>query len=111
MEIKTVLQKLAGVCFFSFTTDTWSSDDGGASLLSLNYCSLDYSCLCKTIYCIACTTSHTGEDMAKNTWTCCLNERLNHDQVHLVLRDNAANMVKAMREDFLPFLGCFVHTL
>ena len=33
------------------------------------------------------------------------------DKVHLVLRDNAANMVKAMRDAALPLLGCFAHSL
>ena len=36
---------------------------------------------------------------------------IKHDQVHLVLRDNAANMAKAMRDPSLPSLGCFSHTL
>ena len=35
-KVKAAVKKqLAGVRFFSFTTDAWSSDDGGASLLSL----------------------------------------------------------------------------
>lgn len=89
-----------------------SSNDGGASrLLSLNYCSLDYRCLCKTICCIACTTSHTGEYMAKKYLDMLSEWKINHDKVHLVLHDNAANMAKAMREDFLPFLDCFANTL
>ena len=33
------------------------------------------------------------------------------DKVHLVLRDNAANMAKAMREASLTSLGCFAHSL
>ena len=33
------------------------------------------------------------------------------DKVHLVLQDNAANMVKAMREASLLSLGCFAHSL
>ena len=35
-KVKAVVKKLlAGVCFFSFTADAWSSDDAGTSLLSL----------------------------------------------------------------------------
>ena len=33
------------------------------------------------------------------------------EQVHLIVHDNASNMVKAMREDAYPDLGCFAHTL
>lgn len=33
------------------------------------------------------------------------------NQVHLILRDNAANMMKAMADAKFPDLGCFEHTL
>ena len=36
---------------------------------------------------------------------------IKHDRVHLVLRDNVANMAKAMRDASLTSLGCFAHTL
>lgn len=37
--------------------------------------------------------------------------KINANKVHLVLRDYAANMAKAMREASLPSLGCFAHSL
>ena len=33
------------------------------------------------------------------------------EQVHLIVGDNASNMVKAMTEASCPDLGCFAHTL
>ena len=33
------------------------------------------------------------------------------EQLHLIVRDNASNMVKAMRDAGYPDLGCFAHTL
>ena len=33
------------------------------------------------------------------------------DQVHVILRDNGSNMVRAMKDASLPDLGCFAHTL
>lgn len=33
------------------------------------------------------------------------------EQVHLIIQDNAANMVKAMKDAAYPDLGCFAHTL
>ena len=39
------------------------------------------------------------------------NWKISANQVHLVLRDNAANMAKAMREASLPSFGCFAHSL
>ena len=39
------------------------------------------------------------------------NWNISVNQVHLVLRDNAANMAKAMREASLLSFGCFAHSL
>ena len=36
---------------------------------------------------------------------------IQREQVHLLIRDNASNMVKAMREAVYPDLGCFAHML
>jgi len=55
--------------------------------------------------------SHTGEYMAGKYLEMLAEWEIKHDQVHLVLRDNAANMAKAMRDASLPTLGCFAHTL
>ena len=36
---------------------------------------------------------------------------ITHDQVHVVVSDNASNMAKAVRDADLPHLGCLAHTL
>ena len=55
--------------------------------------------------------SHTGEYMAGKYLEMLAEWEIKHDWVHLVLRDNAANMAKAMRDASLTSLGCFAHTL
>ena len=55
--------------------------------------------------------SHTGEYMAGKYREMFAESEIKHDRVHLVLRDNAANMTKAMRDASLTSLGCFAHTL
>ena len=55
--------------------------------------------------------SHTVEYMAGKYLEMLAEWEITHDQVHLVLCDNAANMAKAMRDASLPSLGCFAHTL
>ena len=55
--------------------------------------------------------SHTGDQIRMkfeemfNTW------KIKEDQIHLVLRDNGSNMVKALTDASLPHYGCFAHTL
>ena len=51
--------------------------------------------------------SHTGEYLAQVYKKMLTGWEINQDQVHVVLRDNTANMAKAMREASLPSLGFF----
>jgi len=55
--------------------------------------------------------SHTGEYLAEVCKKTFNNWKISANQVHLVLRDNAANMAKAMQEASLPSFGCFAHSL
>ena len=113
-KVKAAVKKqLAGVRFFSFTTDAWSSDDGGASLLSLtaHWLTDTFARKSAVLQVMPLEESHTGEYMAGKYLEMLAEWEIKHDQVHLVLRDNAANMAKAMRDASLPSLGCFAHTL
>ena len=54
--------------------------------------------------------SHTGEYFAKvykmlHAW------EIKDNRLHLVIRDDAANMIKAMKDVDLPSFGCLGHTL
>ena len=55
--------------------------------------------------------SHTGEYMAGKYLEMLAEWEIKHDWVHLVLRDNAANLAKAKRDASLTSLGCFAYTL
>ena len=59
------------------------------------------------------TTSgeHTGEMICSKYKEMLEGWGIQKEQVHLIVRDNASNMVKAMREAAYPDLGCFAHTL
>ena len=62
-----VLQELAGVSFFSFTTDAWSSDDGGASLLSLtaHWITDAFVRQSAVLHVLPLEEAHTGEYLAR----------------------------------------------
>lgn len=55
--------------------------------------------------------SHTGESITLamegmlNTW------KIEKSKVHVIFRDNASNVIKAMDRLGVPTLGCFAHTL
>ena len=112
-DVKTrVKTETARVSHFSFTTDAWSASGGSCSLLSLTAHWLTEEFVKKSaVHVQPLEESHTGEYLAQVYKKMLTGWEINQDQVHLVLRDNAANMAKAMREASLPSLGCFAHTL
>ena len=55
--------------------------------------------------------SHTGEAICQTILKMLQSWHLSKDKVHLVIRDNAANMIKGITDGGLQNLGCFAHTL
>ena len=55
--------------------------------------------------------SHTGENIAKMFEAMFKEWLIEKERVHLIVRDNAANVVKAMKDGGYADLGCFAHTL
>ena len=113
-EITSKLKiELTYVEYFSFTTDIWSTDISHDSLLSLTAHWLTDSFVRKSavLHARSFPGSHTGENIARmyegmlNEWS------IKKEQVHLIFRDNATNMVKAMKDAGYASLGCFAHTL
>jgi len=55
--------------------------------------------------------SHTGEALSHKYHSMLAKWDIKTEQVHLIIRDNASNMVKAMRDGCFEDSGCFAHTL
>ena len=112
-KVKAVVKKQLAVVRFSFTTNAWSSDDGGASLLSLtaHWLTGTFARNSAVLQVMPLEESYTGEYMPGKYLEMLAEWEIKHDRVHLVLRDNAANMAKAMRDASLPSIGCFARTL
>nr|XP_054602554.1 zinc finger BED domain-containing protein 4-like [Nothobranchius furzeri] len=95
----------------AFTTDCWSG--AGEALVSLTAHFIDKSWQriqlvlnVKTMF-----GSHTGEYIRETFLNLLKEWDIDHERVHLVLRDSGANMVKGMRLAELPGLSCTAHTL
>ena len=95
--ISWVKSEIKGVTHFSFTTDAWSASAGGCSLLSLtaHWLTELFDKRSSVLHVQPLQESHTGEYLGViykrmlDHWETSINK------VHLVLRDNATNMVKA----------------
>ena len=55
--------------------------------------------------------SHSAEVLCHEYNAMLLKWNIKNEQVHLTVRDNASNMVKAMADGDFEDLGCFAHTL
>ncbi|XP_060794595.1 zinc finger BED domain-containing protein 4-like [Neoarius graeffei] len=104
---------LDNVTDISFTTDTWSSDVSQMSMLSLTAQWIDDNFEMKraVLHAQEFSGSHTGAAIA-SAFDCMFAQwKIKKDSVHVVLRDNALNMQKAMDECGVKSLGCMAHTL
>lgn len=108
-----VFQEITDVPNISFTTDIWSTDVNMHSLLSLtaHWITESFERKSAILHVQPFDGSHTGENIAAMFEEMFRSWKINKDRVHLVVRDNASNMVKAMTDASLPHLGCFAHTL
>ena len=55
--------------------------------------------------------AHTGEHIAAKMENMLQNWEIAHDKVHVVVSDNASNMIKAMSDASFTHFGSFAHSL
>lgn len=110
---KHILEGIKDVKAISFTTDIWSSDVSPLSLLSLTAHWMDESFVPHSA--ILNTTnfrgSHTSDAIAAALKEMLDKWQIPLSKVHVILRDNASNMRKAMNSMGVRSLGCFAHTM
>ena len=109
----TVLQMITGVKYLSFTTDIWSTCVSNESLLSLtaHWITNTFECRAAMLNAARITGSHTGSCIAEKVSEILQSWGISSDRIHVILRDNGSNMIKAMKDGDFPNLGCFAHTL
>ena len=110
-EVQAKLQE--GADYISFTTDVWSSDVNSDSLLGLTAHCVDGNFQRKSAVLQAHSLDdrHTGEYIAMQLLKMLESWKVDSSKVHVIIRDNASNTVKAMEEASLPSFGCFAHSL
>ena len=110
-----LLKKLhaPGVEYYSFTTDGWSTNVASHSLLSLtaHWVEQDFTKMSAVLCVKEMEGSHTGSAICAKFVSMLSEWDIKKHNVQLVLRDNAANMEKAMRDATIPSYGCFAHSL
>ena len=79
--------------------------------MTAHWISADFEKVSAVLHVLTLEGSHTGVYICEKFKEMLSNWNINKEHVHLVLRDNASNMEKAMRDADLNSYGCFAHTL
>ncbi|KAI4821741.1 hypothetical protein KUCAC02_007326 [Chaenocephalus aceratus] len=97
----------------ALTTDLWSSGVAPMSLLILTAHWIDSSFTLHNVVLHASELrgSHTSMRIRNAIEEMLAKWDIDNDKVHVVMRDNAANMKKAFADMGVQSLGCFAHTL
>ncbi|KAJ8353116.1 hypothetical protein SKAU_G00206830 [Synaphobranchus kaupii] len=108
------IEKLvADATSISFTTDIWSSSVSPVSMLSLTAQWIDENFELKkaVLHSQECRGSHTAAAIASAFEGMFGKWKIPKEKAHVVVRDNARNMSKAVVEFGVPSLPCMAHTL
>ena len=108
-----VYKLVGGAKYISFTTDIWSSSINITCLLSLTAHWIDdaFVKVSAVLHAQPIQEAHTGEYIAAQMESMLQIWEISRDKVHVVVSDNASNMVKAMRDACFMHFGCFAHSL
>ena len=112
-DVKSIVAKeVTAISHLGLTTDIWSTDLNSCSLLSLtaHWLTSQFERRSATLHAQQFDGSHTG-DAIGSTILQMLEEWNIKDKILLIIRDNAANMIKGLTDCGLPHYGCFAHTL
>ena len=109
-DISKLLEKSSN---FSFTTDIWTNSKTNTSYLSLtaHWLNESFVYIHRVLHCREIEGRHTGLNISANIKDMLQNWRINHNQVHLIVRDNAYNMRLGMVLSNIASIPCFIHTL
>lgn len=111
---KNVIKKdITQAVAVSLSTDMWTNDNNMQSFISLtiHWLTDDF----RQKHCVLDMKHFPGQHTADNIRSA-ISEILTiwdipHEKVHVILRDNGANMVKAINDSTYNSISCFIHTL
>lgn len=112
LKVAGSMKRENGAIYVSFTTDAWTTPQCTDSLLSLTAHWLDsefnkHSIMLHASHILG---QHTASNIAKILENMVKQWKLT-GRVHVMLRDNASSMIKAMNDANIKSFGCVSHTL
>ena len=109
-KILELIHDEQNVSYCSVTTDMWSSQSMDAYMaLTIHFIKkATWQRKSAVLQCLPFAESHTAENLLLALESA-FSEYKIRERLHLVVRDNAANIVKAVNDGGLKHVGCFLH--
>ena len=114
VQVKEVVRKsVVAAKKLSFTTDTWTEGSTTKAFIGVSAHWIDNEWQRKfaVLNCEVFSGRHTGDMIAWKFETVLADWHIAKESCHVVLRDNASNMVRAFQHANIDSLGCALHTL
>ena len=96
------------------TTDIWTSSSSNKGFISLTAHFLDKNTLNQKVYTLSTKyfpSQHTGVNISETLAQLLEEWKIDATHVHLIVHDNAANMIVGLNYLEVGHLSCFLHTL
>jgi len=114
LKVKESVQKsVSAANKLSFTTDIWTESNTTKPFIgvSVHWIDSHWDRKFAVLNCEEFNGRHSGDMIAEKFGTVLTAWNIPKESCHLVLRDNAANTVRAFLHADIPSLGCSLHTL
>ena len=111
--MKKLQLEINSVLFISLTSDCWTASTSNSSFISFtaHWINDNYELRCAILQVTPFNDKHTAVNICENILNTMQKFNLSSSKVHLVVRDNAANMAAGITQANLQSLPCFTHTL
>lgn len=108
-----IKSKLVGVNYVSLTSDLWTCSHTNDSFISFtgHWFDSDFQQNHVVLNCKQFPGNHTGESIKNMFFEMLHMWDINISQIHLMVRDSGANIVKGCNDAGIPSVSCFIHTL
>ncbi|XP_071054789.1 zinc finger BED domain-containing protein 4-like [Onthophagus taurus] len=111
--VEAIKKKIDGVQYLSVTSDIWTCSHTNESFISFtaHWLNTNFGFNHVLLNCKHFPESHTAENIKQMFLDMLQMWNLDISQVHVIVRDNGANIVKACNDAKLVGVPCFIHTL
>lgn len=110
----TIKKKLATAAYISFTTDIWTATTNNESFISLTGHCLSSENMQREVFTLEAKhfpVSHTGYNISEILTNALAEWDIPDEKIHIIVRDNATNMVAGTNLMVAEGIGCFIHLL